>query len=163
MSVVTRLNNYQGERDATAPQEDLNFVPPVLRPYIFLRCFTMWDIIMKRPDRLRVGFGDKYTSTGIHTWPPNDKHNPSEVIPGFPGSVFKSLEWVCSRESTEDQQRLAGGTERIEKVEGSVPQIDQKTRDRASGQRKCVERITDYFCRGPGEDHGRVKRVVTRL
>ena len=98
-----------------------------------------------------------------HTRPPNGEHSPSKVIPDIPRSILEPLKWICSREGTEDQQCLAGSAKWIEKVEGSVSQVDQNTGDRASSQRECVEGITNYFCRRPGEDHGRVKRVMTRL
>ena len=41
----------------TLPHEDLTFVFPALRPYTFPRCFTMCDIITRRPDKLWVSLG----------------------------------------------------------------------------------------------------------
>ena len=43
---------HKGRRNVITPQEDLSFVLPALRLYTFLRCFTMCDIITRRPDEL---------------------------------------------------------------------------------------------------------------
>ena len=49
-SDVMRLN-HQGNQNTTL-HEDLSFVLPAVLLYTFLRCFTMYDIITKRPDKL---------------------------------------------------------------------------------------------------------------
>jgi len=90
-----------GQPHPATPHEDLNFELPVLRLYTFLRCFIMCDIITRRPEKPGVGFLEQ-ASTRTRTWPPKSKHNPSEIVPGVPRSVLKSLEWIRSREGTKD-------------------------------------------------------------